>query len=248
MSVIAVCNQKGGVGKTTLALTLGVALDALLIDLDQQGNLTFAAGGESKSGQTSWDLLHGKQPITNLIQATPNGDLIASSDRLALTDMEMRAGEERRLKERLTPLKKKYPHIIIDPPPSLGRVMAATLLASDYVVIPVQADIFSLQALTQLAKTISHAREINKHLKVLGVVLNRHNPRTILSREITEALEVLSKDLNTTPLKATIREAVAVKESQVKKMNLLDYAPSSNVAADFKEVISEIKERMKEHE
>lgn len=246
MTVITVCNQKGGVGKSTIALTLGVALNALMIDLDPQGNLTYAAGGETHDRVNSWELLAGDTNPKNLIQHTANGDLIGATERLALADIELNHDRRRgqKLKERITPLKGIYEYIVIDPPPSLGSLVINSLMASDYVLIPVQADIFSLHALKELRKTIESVKAINTDLTILGIVLNRHNPRTILSRDIVDALAQMAEQLDTVLLDSTIREAVAVKEAQVTQTNIFNYAPNSKVANDFESLIKEVRERM----
>lgn len=246
MKTIAIINQKGGVGKSTTAFTLASGLKnkgykTLCIDMDAQGNLSYTADANDNL-LTIYDLLAEDTDINQAIQHTKNFDLIASSKALSgadgfITDI----GKEYKLKEILESVKNNYDYIIIDTPPALGILTVNALTACDSVIIPAQADIYSLQGIEQLSKTIQPIKKYcNDKLKIDGILLTRYSPRAILSREVAEIANDLAQNLNTRVFKSTIREAIAVKESQINKQSLFDYAPNSNVTNDYLNFINEI--------
>lgn len=238
--VITVINQKGGVGKTTTAHAIGAWLQrtkgkkVLFIDLDQQGNLTYATGA-SNSNYNSLKLLINGSLDAKKIQHTSSGfSVIPSDPALANIDMILtETGKEYRLKEALKSLK-DYDYVVIDNPPSMNVIMINALTASDFAIIPAQADIFSLQGITQLGKSLDAVKSYtNKELNVLGIVLTRHNGRTILSRDILEVIEDTAKQLKTKVYSQTIREAVAVKEAQATRKDIFSYDAKSNASQDY---------------
>ena len=238
--VITVINQKGGVGKTTTAHAIGAWLQrtkgkkVLFIDLDQQGNLTYATGA-SNSNYNSLKLLINGSLDAKKIQHTSSGfSVIPSDPMLANIDMILTdTGKEYRLKEALKDLK-DYDYVVIDNPPSMNVIMINALTASDFAIIPAQADIFSLQGITQLGKSLDAVKSYtNKDLNVLGIVLTRHNGRTILSRDILEVIEDTAKQLKTKVYSQTIREAVAVKEAQATRKDIFSYDAKSNASQDY---------------
>ncbi len=246
MKIIAIINQKGGVGKSTTAFTLASGLTnkgykTLCIDMDAQGNLSYTANA-NEDLLTIYDLLAQDADINKTIQHTKNFDLIASSKSLSgadgfITDI----GKEYKLKEALENIKNNYDYIIIDTPPALGILTVNALTACNSVIIPAQADIYSLQGIEQLSKTIQPIKKYcNDNLKIDGILLTRYSPRAILSREVAEIASDLAQNLNTKVFKSTIREAIAVKESQINKQSLFEYAPNSNVTNDYLNFIDEI--------
>ena len=246
MKTIAIINQKGGVGKSTTAFTLASGLKnkgykTLCIDMDAQGNLSYTANANDDL-LTIYDLLAEDADINQAIQHTKNFDLIASSKALSgadgfITDI----GKEYKLKEILESVKNDYDYIIIDTPPALGILTVNALTACDSVIIPAQADIYSLQGIEQLSKTIQPIKKYcNDKLKIDGILLTRYSPRAILSREVAEIANDLAQNLNTKVFKSTIREAIAVKESQINKQSLFDYAPNSNVTNDYLNFVNEL--------
>lgn len=249
MKVLAVINQKGGVGKTTTALTLAAGLSlrghsVLSVDLDAQGNLTYTTGADT-SGPTVLAVLTGEVLAADAIQHTGNGDIIPASRALAGADaVIVETGKEYRLKEALEPLKGRYDFVIVDTPPALGILTVNALAACNAgVVIPVQADIYSLQGVEQLAETMRPvARYCNPELAIKGLLLTRYSPRAILSREIAETAGQLAAKLGTKVFKATIREAIAVKESQISRATLYSYAPKAAVTEDYDRFIDELLE------
>lgn len=242
--VIAIINQKGGVGKSTTAQALSSGLylkgyRTLAIDLDSQSNLTYSTGAIS-SGVTSLAILTGT-PAEQAIQQTSSGDIIASHKGLAsanvlLTD----TGKEYRLRESLSGIYDKYDYIIIDTPPALGILTINALTASTGAIIPAQADIYSLQGIEQLGETIETIKKYtNKDLTTEGILLTRYNPRSILSREILSLAQKLAERLHTKVFKTTIREGIAIKEAQISQENIFKYAPKAKVTEDYLAFVNE---------
>lgn len=246
---IAIINQKGGVGKSTTAHCIGAGLTlkgfkVLYIDLDAQGNLTYTLGADPK-GLTALDVLTKEATAAAAVQHTAQGDVIAASPSLAGADTVITSvGKEYRLKEALEPLKENYDYIIIDTPPALSVLTINALTACTGAIIPAQADIYSLQGISQLNSTIQTVRQYcNPSLEVMGIVLTRYSSRAILSREVAEMIEQTAERLNTKLYKTTIRENIAVKEAQASQQNIFEYAPKSNAASDYSALVDEIIER-----
>lgn len=248
MKVITVINQKGGVGKSTTALALGHGLmnkkeRVLFIDLDAQGNISYTLGGRT-DGYNSLGILQRPETALNEIQETPLGDIIPSTPALTGADSILTAvGKEYKLKEAIEYIAQsnKYSYIVIDTPPALSILTINALTASDYAIVPAQADIYSLQGISQLHNTIEVVKKYtNPRLEVLGVVLTRYNARSTLTRELTELLESTAEQLQTKLFKTRIRENIAVKEAQATKSNLFEYAPKSNASIDYQALLEEI--------
>ena len=243
---IAVINQKGGVGKSTTALAIGAGLSlkgysVLFIDLDAQGNLSYTLGAETK-GYNAMGVLERPETAKEEIQHTPQGDIIASSPKLAGADKLLEeTGKEYRLKEALESLQGAYDYIIVDTPPALGILTINALTACTGAIIPAQADIYSLQGISQLNSTIETVRKYCNHsLSIMGIVLTRFNGRSIIRREVAEMLERTAEQLHTKLYSSKIRECTALVEAQATKQNIYSYAPRSNATADYKALVDEI--------
>ena len=244
--MFAIINQKGGVGKTTTAeaLAAGLALkgcSVLSIDLDAQGNMTHTSRA-STEGATVLGVLMGELDASDAIQHTENGDIIPASKALAGADAFIKdTGKEYRLREALEPIRGEYDYIVVDTPPALGILTINALTACDSVIIPAQADIYSLQGVEQLAETIKPVKKYtNPALTIEGILLTRYSPRSVLSREVAELAEQLAAKLGTKLFKTTIREAIAVKEAQISQRSLFSYAPKAKVTEDYSRFIAEI--------
>lgn len=247
MKVITVANQKGGVGKTTTAQALISGLNArgykvLGIDLDGQRNLTLATGA-TKQGPTSLGILTGETKAKDAIQKTSEADIIPATAKLSNADALIETGEE--LKEALKAVKSDYDYCIIDTPPQLSSRTISALIASDTVVIPAEPSLFSLQGIDELGDTITGVqRTRNKKLKVAGVLLTRYKKRTTLHKEVTDLLNKLATDLDTSIFNTTIRDTVIVSEAPFMKEGLFTYAPKAEVTKEYAAFIDELLERI----
>ena len=246
MYTISVGFQKGGVGKTSLTLALSAYLKnlgkkVLVVDLDSQGNTTSTLRG-SKEGATIADVLAGDIPAKEAI-IPANVDLIAGNMKLN-TGNPIAEGDFTALKKALAPLQKKYDYCVIDVGPAMGLLMTNALTASDGVLIPLQADIYSIDDLGLFAQTINGVKaNLNKKLSALGIVINAYESRGVLNQQ---ALELIQKEAKAHKLRvfSPIRKAIVVREAQaLREADIFSYAPSnSKVLQDYKTVFTELME------
>lgn len=260
MQTIAIINQKGGVGKSTTAAAIGAGLilkgyKVLFIDLDAQGNITHTLRAKTDSGIMA--ALQEPSIIDQAVQNLPTVGIthgkerkgaaavygiIASSNKLAAADTLLDSvGKEYRLKEALELIEPLYDYVIIDTPPALGILTVNALTAATAAIVPAQADIYSLQGISQLSNTVNTIKKYcNPELAILGIVLTRYNSRAIISRELAELISSTAAKLNTKAYSTKIRECTAIKESQAVRECIYTYAPKSNAAADYTALLSEI--------
>jgi chromosome partitioning protein len=203
--VIAIANQKGGVGKTTTAINLAASLAAiehttLIIDIDPQSNTTSGLGIESKSvSQSVYEIMVGGVEAEDAIRETelPFLEIIPSHINLVGAEIEMidRERRERILENAISGLEEKYDFIIIDCPPSLGLLTINALTVSDSVIIPVQCEYFALEGLGQLLNTIKIVRQhLNTELEIEGVLLTMFDTRTRLSDQVADEVRKYFED------------------------------------------------------
>lgn len=246
MTTITIINKKGGVAKTTTALALSAKLRengyrVLNIDLDSQCNMTMAMGGSIESKHILGVLMQ-QIDIKDTIQHTALGYLSPASLSLSGADGVLtETGKEYRLREAMEEIADEYDYTIIDTPPSLGVLSINAMTASDWLVIPAQADMFSRDGLLQLHRAIINDRKYcNHNLKVAGILLTRYNNRNVLSKNLKVVFQDIAEQMETHVFKATIRENVAIKEAQVMHRSIYDYAPNSNGAADYSAFVEEL--------
>lgn len=248
--VISISNQKGGVGKTTTTAAIAAGYKqkgykVLCVDLDPQANLSFSAGAETEDCPTIYEILKGEAKANFSIQKLPSFDVISSNILLSGIELEFtQTGREYLLQENIAQVKDKYDYIFIDTPPALSILTVNAFTASDYIIIPMIADIFSLQGIAQLSETIDRVRKYcNPNLKVAGIVLTKYNKRTVLSREIKATAELIAKELKTVIFNNTIRSSVAIMEAQTNQQDIFNYAPKNAATQDYYDLVEEFIER-----
>jgi chromosome partitioning protein len=239
MKVITVSNQKGGVAKSTTTMAIATGLHyskyrVLAIDLDAQGNLshTLKAGMNASS---ILEVLMKSTEVSAAIQKTSTCDIIPSSRNLGSADLIInQTGKEYRLRESLSQLKDQYDYVVIDTPPALGILTINALTACDDIIIPAQADMYSMQGITQVIESVKTVRQYcNQNIRIAGILLTRFNAQTILSREIAEQLEKAALQFGTKVFKTRIRESIAIKEAQAKRQNMYEYDIESIGTKDY---------------
>ena len=194
MSVYAIANQKGGVGKTTTAVNVAACIAAagyetLVVDADPQGNATVGLGVERDGGIGLYDVLGGDADAADAVRPTgvDRLSILVSTPDLAGATMELPrlAGSESRLREALDPLRDAYAFILLDCPPSLGPLTVNALVAAERVIVPVQTEYFALEGLAGLLDTLALIqRELNPRLTVAGMLLTMHDARTKLAQDV----------------------------------------------------------------
>ena len=246
MEIMAVINQKGGVGKTTTAHNLGIGLQkrgkkVLLVDLDPQTNLTFTVLKQIPN-KSIFEALTGKNDIKECIYQNDGVDVAPSSPMLSVIDNYLNGtGKEYKLKEILQDIMENYDYIIIDTPPSLSILTANALTVSHKAIITAQADIYSIQGIGQLVQNIEAVKKYcNNALNIEGILLTRYSNRAVLTKGMTENIENIAKNIGTKVFNTKIRECIAIKEAQARQSNIFDYAKKSNAAKDYNNFIDEI--------
>ncbi len=231
--IVAIANQKGGVGKTTTAINLaaGLALrgkPTLLIDLDPQGNSSMSFLDITQIGRSVYDALAEQAvPMTDVIQRTGLTNLSLAPARIALAKLESKlVGEidsHYRLKDRLEPVLGHFRHIVIDCPPTLGLLTVNALVASTHLLIPIQSSYFALEGTDDLLETIEKVRaRPNPNLRILGVLITMHDKRTALARDIRGQIQ---KVFGGKVFKTVITKSVRLEESPAYKESIFHVCP-----------------------
>jgi len=244
--IVAVANQKGGVGKTTTAINLGACLAnrglrVLLVDADPQGNATAGLGLDDRTGDSVYEVLVDGVAASSVAVATCQDGLwlLPSTADLAGAEVELVPVAEReyRLREALAGVTASYDLVIIDCPPSLGLITVNALTAADVVIVPVQCEYLALQGLGRLVETLDLVRQnLNRKLRLQGLLLTMYDGRTNLSRQVAE--EVRSHFPNT--FRAVIPRSVRVSEAPSHGLPMLAYDRSSRAAKAYEALTDEV--------
>lgn len=246
MRIVAIANQKGGVGKTTTsqAMCAGLAekgYKILGVDLDPQGNFSTACGAENYNVPTIYEVMKGEATAEKSVQRIREFDMLPSNIMLAGTEQELsQTGKEHCLKEALSSIAGNYDFIIIDTPPSLGVLTVNAFTFADGILIPTTAGIFAATGIGQLAKTVKNVQKYcNQNVEITGILFTRFNPRANISKQIKELTEQVSEYISAPIYKTFIRSAVVVEEAQANKTDIFTYSDKSTVSEDYRAFIQE---------
>ena len=248
-TIIAVINQKGGVGKTTTAVNVAAQLASgkspvLLVDLDPQGNATSGLGidKQPKSG-TSYDVLFGRISLDQAVQPTNREGLyiLPANSELAAAEVELVSQPNREFALKQALQNGAYDYVIIDCPPALGLLTINALTAAHSLMIPVQAEYYALEGLGQLLDTVQRVRQgINPQLDLLGVLLTMYDKRTSLSEQVQDEL---CKHFGAKLFKTVIPRNVRLAEAPSFGKTIFEHDRWSKGARAYKQLAKEVKER-----
>jgi chromosome partitioning protein len=250
--IVAIANQKGGVGKTTTAVNLAAALamrgkKTLLIDLDPQANSSISFLDLRTITRSTYDAIADPAcALADVIRQAPIENLFIAPARIGLAKMESRLVGELdahfRLKDKIQALNGDFANIVIDCPPALGLLTVNALVAATHLLIPIQSSYFALEGTDDLLETIEKVRQRpNPALRILGVVITMHDKRTALARDIREQIQ---KVFGGKVFDTVITKSVRLEESPAYKESIFTFAPDSSGATDYYSLCEEVIERV----
>ena len=250
--VLAIANQKGGVGKTTTAINLAAALalrgrKTLLIDLDPQANTSISYVDLRTVQRSMYDVfVDTTVRLKDVIVSTPIESLAVAPARIALAKLEARMTGELdapfRLKDQLKEVQEEFPYVVIDCPPALGLLTVNALVAATHLLIPIQSSYFALEGTDDLLETIEKVRlRPNPELRILGVVITMHDRRTALGRDIREQIKKVFGDK---VFRTVISKSVRLEESPAYPESIFTFAPDSSGASEYYRLCEEVMDRV----
>ncbi|MBQ5431486.1 MAG: ParA family protein [Lachnospiraceae bacterium] len=251
MKVIAIANQKGGVGKTTTTWEIGSCLAAehkrvLVIDLDQQANLSDYVDADPKKA-TIYDLLKADNAVEDALQHLDEFDFIAASEKLSKADKEFSAPEDiYLLKSLLEFVENDYDYVLVDSNPARNTLLNMCYIASDYILIPTECDAGSITGIDAIYGDLMKYRKLKwSNAEVLGLILNKYE-KTSMHTLAIETLEEKASEMGSNPFILTVRKSIKASESKLALQSMQKYNKYGNPAMDYRKVAAEIIERTQE--
>ena len=250
--IIAIANQKGGVGKTTTAINLSAALAAkglktLLVDLDPQSNSTMSYLAQEEGRRSVYETL--TEPnvhLEDILQEVPNyPNLWLAPSSIGLAKIEAKLlGElvsQYRLKDELSRVETSFDYLLLDTPPTLGNITINALVAATHVLVPIQSSYFALEGTDDLLETIDKLKQrANPQLQILGAVITLHDKRTVLSKDIQDQIRRVFGDKL---FETVISKSVRLEESPAYRESIFSFAPESSGASEYYRLCEEVMDR-----